>query len=236
MDRPNADVEIRQRRPRSAVLDSPVAENPGEFLYETLPIQNRDTDDAPPARGRTDLRGPHMHGILFKYLKEYVEAEYDHDAWEAAMDEAEIEPKLYLPVTEYPDDEAVRLVDGVVSVTGAEEGDLLEEYGEVLAPELLDTFNAHIRDDWDAFDLLEHSGNQVFDVFYSEDGDEDEVTATRVGEDTVVLHYGSSLELCGLATGVLRGIAEEHGEDVRVTEDQCMHSGADHCEISVSRA
>lgn len=176
-----------------------------------------------------------MHGILFKYLKEYVEAEYGHDAWEAAMDEAGIEPKLYLPVTEYPDDEAVRLVDGILAVTDADEDDLLSSYGEVLAPELLGTFNAHIRDTWDAFDLMEHAGNQVFTVFYSEDGADGEVSATREDADTVVVHYGSSLELCELAKGVLRGIADEHGEDVAVTEQSCVHDGADHCEITVSR-
>jgi hypothetical protein len=136
-----------------------------------------------------------MHGILFKYLKACVESEYGPDAWEAAMDRAEIEPKLYLPVTEYPDDEAFALLEGVTSVTDADERELLEDYGERLAPELLDTFEAHVRDDWDLFDLLTHSDNEVFAVFYSEDGDDD-----------------------------------------AVTEDACMHDGADHCEITVARA
>lgn len=176
-----------------------------------------------------------MHGILFKYLKEYVESEYGEDAWEAAMEEADIEPKLYLPVTEYPDDEAARLVDGVVSVTGADEAELLEAFGEELAPQLLNTFNAHVKDAWDVLDLLEHTDNQVFTVLYSEDGDGSEITATRQDADTVVFHYGSSLETCDLAQGVLRGIAAEHGEDVTVSEDACVHRGADRCEFTVAR-
>jgi predicted hydrocarbon binding protein len=177
-----------------------------------------------------------MHGILFKYLKEYVETEYDSDAWEAAMDAADIEPKLYLPVTEYPDEEAVRLVDGVVEVTGADEQELLSAYGEELAPELLDTFEAHVRDDWGLFDLLEHPNNEVFQVFYSEDGDDDEVTAAREGPGTVVVHYASAMEMCEFAKGVLRGLAATRGVDVDVSESACMHAGADHCEITVSRA
>lgn len=177
-----------------------------------------------------------MHGILFKYLKEYVEAEYEDGVWEAAMDEAGIEPKLYLPVTEYPDDEAVRLVDGVASVTGADENDLLEAYGEELAPELLDTFNAHVQDAWGTFDLLEHTDNQVFAVLYSEGGDEGEVIAAREDDDTVVVHYASAMEMCELAVGVLRGLAEEHGTDVTVEEGPCTRRGADHCEITVARS
>lgn len=150
------------------------------------------------------------------------------------MDEAGIEPKLYLPVTDYPDEEAVRLVAGVASVTGADEADLLEDYGETLAPELLGTFNAHVADAWDAFDLLEHTDNQVFTVLYSEDGRGDEVTATREGADTVVVRYASDLEMCELAKGVFRGIVEAHGESADVSEGACMHQGADHCELTVS--
>jgi predicted hydrocarbon binding protein len=177
-----------------------------------------------------------MHGILFKYLKEYVESEYDQDAWEEAMEVADIEPKLYLPVTEYPDDEAVRLVDGVAEVTGADQHELLEAYGERLAPELLDTFNAHVRDDWGPFDLMEHTDNEVFEVFYSEEGDDDEVAASRPDRDTVVVHYASALEMCELAKGVLRGLAHTRDVDVEVTEGVCMHEGADHCELTVSRS
>jgi len=176
-----------------------------------------------------------MHGILFKHLKEYVESEYGHETWEAAMAEAGIEPKLYLPVTRYPDDEAVRLVEGVVAATDTTEPALLRDYGERLAPELLDTFEAHVRDDWDALDLMEHAGNQVFTVLYSEDGDGDEVVAAREDEDTVVVEYASALELCELATGVLRGIGATHGPPVRVTEGACMHDGADRCEFTVRR-
>lgn len=177
-----------------------------------------------------------MHGILFKYLKEYVEAEYGPDAWEAAMDEAGIEPKLYLPVTDYPDEEAFALLDGVTTVTGAEERALLADYGERLAPELLDTFEAHVRDDWGLFDLLEHTDNEAFAVFYSEEGDEDEVTASRPDAGTVAYEYASAMEMCEFAKGVLRGLADEWGVDVAVTEGACMHDGADHCEITVARA
>ncbi len=176
-----------------------------------------------------------MHGILFKQLKEYVTEEYDEDAWAEAMDEAGIEPKLYLPVTEYPDDEAERLLDAVASVTGTDERDLLEDLGEHLAPELLDTFEAHVRDDWDAMDLLAHAGNEVFTVLRSEDGPDGEVTARRESEDVVVVEYASPLQMCTMAEAVLRTIAEVHGERVDVTHGTCMRRGADACEIRVTR-
>lgn len=176
-----------------------------------------------------------MHGILFKQLKSYVSETWDEDTWSDAMDEAGIEPKLYLPVTEYPDDEAVRLVDAVTTVTGTDEVDLLDDLGRHMAPVLLDTFKAHVEDDWDAMDLLEHSGNEVFSVLRSSDGPDDEVVARREDEDTVVVEYGSPLQMCAMAESVLRGIVHEHDERVEVVERVCMHHGADACEIRVSR-
>lgn len=176
-----------------------------------------------------------MHGILFKELKTHVSEEWGEDAWEEALDRAEIEPKLYLPVTEYPDEEAIRLIEGVAEVTGTDEPELLSAFGEALAPALLDTFKAHIQSDWDTMDLLEHSGNAVFTVFYSEAGDPTEVTTTREDADTVVIEYGSPLEMCDLAMGVVRGMATERGESVEVAEGACMHQGSGRCEITVTR-
>jgi len=175
-----------------------------------------------------------MHGILFKQLKTYVSDRWDDDVWTESMDEAGIEPKLYLPVTDYPDDEAMRLIDAVTTVTGVDRRELLDDFGESLAPALLDTFKAHVKDDWGAMDLLEHSGNEVFEVLRSENA-VDEVTAERTAEDTVVVEYGSSLELCTMAKAIVRGLADEHGESVDVTERACAKQGADACEIRVTR-
>lgn len=174
-----------------------------------------------------------MHGILFKELKTYVTEEWGSDAWDESLDEAGIEPKLYLPVTEYPDDEARRLIDAVSSISGVDRETLLEEFGEALAPALLNTFKAHVKTGWDAFDLLEHTKNQVFTVLQSEDGGPDEVRTDRTADDRVVIKYGSALEMCSLTKGIVRGIADEHDEPVDVTESKCMHDGYDHCEIII---
>lgn len=175
-----------------------------------------------------------MHGILFKRLKGYVTEEFEEDAWASAMEAADIEPKLYLPVTDYPDDEAVRLVDGVVEVTGVDEETLLAAFGESLAPALLDTFEAHVRQDWDALDLLEHSDNEVFTVFHSGGGD-DTFSVTREGPDAVVVEHGPLLS-CELTKGVLRGLGEAFEESLTVSEGACVADGADACELTVRRA
>lgn len=176
-----------------------------------------------------------MHGILFKELKAYVTGRWGEEAWEASMARAGIEPKLYLPVTEYPDAEALALVDAVVAETDVAEGALLEAVGEHLAPALLDTFRAHVKSGWSTLDLLERAGAAVLSVLRSAEGGDGEVTATREDADTVVVEYASPLEMCALARGLLAGIADVRGESVAVVETSCMHAGADRCEFRVTR-
>ena len=176
-----------------------------------------------------------MHGILFKQLHVYVSEEWDDGVWRDAMAEADIEPKLYLPVTEYPDEEALALFDAVTTLTETDEIDLFSDLGEQLAETLLDTFKAHVRDEWDVMDLLEHADEQVLSVLHSTDGPDDEVTASREDENTVVVEYDSPLGLCAMLTGVLRGIVETYDENAEITERACVHRGADACEITVSR-
>jgi hypothetical protein len=104
-----------------------------------------------------------------------------------------------------------------------------------MAPALLDTFEAHVRDQWDALDLMERSGNEVFDVLRPENGSAEQVETHREGEDSVLLEYGADLELCGMAVGMLRGLAAERDEPVEVVEENCVEHGADRCEIRVTR-
>lgn len=176
-----------------------------------------------------------MHGIFFKELKSYVIDQYGKDDWDQSLDEAEIEPKLYLPVTEYPDSEAEALLDGICSVTGADRQELLREYGEELAPALLNTFKAHVKAHWDTMDLLERTDNQIFDVLKSEDATSPDATATRPDAGTVVYDYDSDLELCSFAKGVVVGIADQKGEPVRISETACMLEGDHHCRIQIER-
>lgn len=176
-----------------------------------------------------------MHGIWFKELKTYVIDEYGKDAWDESLEAAEIEPKLYLPVTEYPDSEAEALLVGICDVTGADRQALLREYGEALAPALLNTFKAHIKTGWDTMDVLERTENQLFDVLKSEDAPDGELSAARPDAGTVVYTYESPLELCSLAKGIVTGIADQNGEPVRISEGSCMLDGASHCEITIER-
>ena len=140
---------------------------------------------------------------------EYLRRVWGSAEYDAAMDEAGIELKLYLPVTDYPDEKARRLLDGVAAVTGADRERLLAGLGE-------------------------QADHQVYAVLHAEDGDG--VATEREDEDGVLLEYDADPERCALARGVLTGPADEHDVDVGVSENACMEHGVDACEMRVRRA
>ncbi|NHN46304.1 hypothetical protein G9464_01645 [Halostella sp. JP-L12] len=176
-----------------------------------------------------------MHGIIHKSLKSYVEAELPEEDWDEVMDAAGIEPKLYLPVSHYPDEEVTALLETLAERNDRSEPALQEDFGEFLAPELLDTFKAHVRDDWRTADVLEN-----LETIYAElDGDDDEafppdVDAERVDGDVVTLVYPSGNELCPLGKGIVRGIAASRDEAASIDEAACLLDGDDRCELTVT--
>lgn len=173
-----------------------------------------------------------MHGVIIKGLKDHVSAEYGDDTWSEVIDRADIEPKLYLPVTTYPDGEWTELVETTVGVVGADRQTLLETVGETVGPALLETFRAHVKSDWDAMDAIENL-DSLFDRL-SDSGDETapRVVTKRSGPDTVALSYQSDHAEPALVSGLLRGIGDQYGESVTVEEHESAPGG---CQFRVSR-
>lgn len=175
-----------------------------------------------------------MHGIIHKSLKGYVEAELPDESWDEVMDAAGIEPKLYLPVSHYPDEEVTAIVEALAERTDHTEETLLVDFGEFLVPELLDTFKAHVRDDWATIDLLENLRSIYEDIASNDETSPPDVDTERVGDDAVAIVYQSELELCALGKGIVRGIAATYDETATIEEDACQLDGDDRCELTVT--
>ncbi|WP_135535029.1 MULTISPECIES: heme NO-binding domain-containing protein [Halostella] len=177
-----------------------------------------------------------MHGIIHKSLKGFVEDRMTDGAWEVIMDESGIEPKLYLPVSHYPDEELDAIFDTIADRTDQTEASLQRTFGEHLAPALLDTFKAHVRDDWTTLDLLSNLETIYEQIRTGNDEtDPPAVDTERVDEETVTVTYRSDREMCPLAKGIVLGIAGEYDETVTIEEDACLLDGDDRCDLTVVR-
>ncbi|WP_435334551.1 heme NO-binding domain-containing protein [Haloarchaeobius sp. TZWWS8] len=175
-----------------------------------------------------------MHGILHRSLKGYVGEHVDETNWNAVLDAADIEPKLYLPVTRYPDEEFTAALAVVADETGHDERTVQRAVGRYLAPELLKTFKAHIKRGWETREVL----LALEDITEQIRARDDEsgiptVSTDRLDPSTYVVNYRSEHRLCDLGKGIVEGIAAEFEERVTITEARCLHEGEGHCELTV---
>jgi hypothetical protein len=59
-----------------------------------------------------------MHGIIFSELKNYVDDRLGGAAWGALLEKAGTRGRVFMPMQEYPDADAVKLVSTASAITG----------------------------------------------------------------------------------------------------------------------
>ena len=160
-----------------------------------------------------------MHGVILKGLKDHVTETHGSDAWSRVLDDADVEPKLYLPVTTYPTDEWVELLETTVAVVETDRETLLTAVGERVGPALLDTFRTHVRPEWSVLDAITNLDSLFARLNEDEPSSQLEVSTEQV-EGGVDVRYRSGREEYALIEGLLSGIAAEYDEPISVTEQE----------------
>lgn len=159
-----------------------------------------------------------MHGIVMKALKDFVVEEYDAATWRAIQREAGLGGKLYVPVSEYDDVEALALVGAASDLSGEDRSDLLYAFGRYIVEPLVETY---VHEALRAKRLSEFAPP--------------ELRAKRVDDDVAVVRYGSDRELCDLAEGIVDGVGAYYRESYEVSHETCMNEGDPHCDLVVRR-
>ena len=175
-----------------------------------------------------------MHGLIFSELKKFVVARLGADAWNQLLTEAGLSAKIYLPTQAYGDEELGRLVATASRLTGIPAAQLLESFGQFIAPELLRLYSAQINPAWRTLDVIEKTESFVHRAVRLKvpGAEPPRLATTRPRPDEVILEYTSARRLCPVAIGIIKGTATSLKDRVEVSEDQCMLRGDARCLIS----
>ncbi|WP_440990092.1 heme NO-binding domain-containing protein [Haloarchaeobius baliensis] len=179
-----------------------------------------------------------MHGIVPKSLKDFVVDRYDTETWRAIQEEAGVPGKLYVPVSEYTDEETLALVSAASALSGEDEADLLYEFGRYAVGPLVETYGVHVDGEWTGLDLLANTETYIHRALRAKQLSEftpPKLQSKRLGEDAVVVRYGSDRQLCMLAEGIIDGVGEHYDEMYRVDHRTCQLEGDPHCDLVVRR-
>lgn len=176
-----------------------------------------------------------MHGVIMSELKNFVTDNYDKSTWNLLLRKAELWPRLYVPVADYPDSEAVSLVTKASEMTQTAPTKILESFGEFVVGGLLRMYRPLIRGEWRTLDLIENTETAIHTAIRLRDkrAKPPNLRCERVSPAEVIVHYASERKMCSVARGIARGVANHYGDTVTITEKTCMHRGDDHCQISI---
>jgi predicted hydrocarbon binding protein len=178
-----------------------------------------------------------VHGLIHVELERFARERAGDAAWEKAEADARLGGRGYVATERYDDAEALSLVVALAKVTGIGPQALLEGFGEALVPALLANFSSLVPSQWRTLELIENTEELVHTALRATDqaARPPMLKVMRRGHDEVLVLYASERRMCGVAKGIVRGLAAHYGEQVEVEEESCMLTGAGSCSIAIRR-
>jgi predicted hydrocarbon binding protein len=178
-----------------------------------------------------------MHGLIHLELEAFARDQAGDAVWEQAVFDAGLQEQTYLPTERYDDTEALALVVALSKITEIGPQALLEGFGSALVPTLLSTFAYLVPAQWRTLDLIENTEDLIHTALRASDqaARPPLLKVVRRGKNEVLVIYASERKMCGVAKGIVRGLGTHYGEQIEVTEESCMLSGASSCSIAVQQ-
>jgi len=179
-----------------------------------------------------------MHGIIYTELQQFVEQSLGPGAWAKVLRAANLENRIYMSVSDYPDAEMFAIVNAASNLSQAPPDATIEAFGVFIAPDLLRMYSVLIKREWKTLDVIEHTEAVIHTIVRKNQigSTPPELRYTRIGPHEVEVRYDSARRLCRLARGIMKGIAQSFGERIEIVEYQCMHHGAPACVIHIRDA
>ena len=175
-----------------------------------------------------------MHGLIFLELKKFVES-LGEGTWDKLRQAAGLGDKVFLPIQEYADADAIALITSASQLIGKSTNEVLELFGEFIAPDLIKMYQALIDPAWRTLDLLEHTEETIHKVVRLQNpgAKPPRLQVTRLSATEAILRYDSPRKMCALAKGIITGLAKYYQETVTTKDQKCMLRGDPACEINV---
>ncbi|MGR8940818.1 MAG: FAD-dependent oxidoreductase [Gammaproteobacteria bacterium] len=176
-----------------------------------------------------------MHGMVFGELKKFVDKKLGGDTWRTALLKAGLGSRVYVPIKVYPDTEILALISTLSGLTGMESPQILKEFGTFISADLLLLFRRQIQKNWTVMDLFEQIEDTIHNVvrLRNPGAKPPQLRVKRLSPENIVIHYTSSRRMCALGIGLIKGIADQFGDPITVSESSCMLHGDPACTIQI---
>lgn len=159
-----------------------------------------------------------MHGIIHSELKKYVETKHGSDVWELLLKKAGLQHKIYLTGGTYRDEDAKAIVSEASTLTGTPVEQILEDFGEFLAPNLMKLYGSLVEPRWKTMEMLLHTEETIHRVIRlrNRGAQPPKLSFTKTGENELHFYYNSERNMSSVAIGIIKGIAKYYSETVKI--------------------
>jgi hypothetical protein len=161
-----------------------------------------------------------MHGLIHSELRKFVEEVHGAGMWKQVLEEAGLPDQAYSSTGAYPDQEAFAIVKAAARITATPAEDILESYGEFLAPTLMRMFQALIPPGWKTLEMLLNTEETIHTVVRVRNpgASPPRLRFEQTGPNTLRFNYESPRRMSALAKGIMKGIASHYGETLDIRE------------------
>ena len=173
---------------------------------------------------------PHVKGIIFNLVEEYVVAEGGEGAWDRLLDDAGLDGG-YTSIGTYADEELLRLVTTYAASHDVAPEAAARAIGHHALLGLAARFPRYFTPHAHARDLLLTLNDVIHPEVRKLEAEAAPPDFEFVSTDPAAFEIGymSGRQLCFLAEGMISGAAAFYGETVTITQPECMHAGAARC-------
>jgi hypothetical protein len=176
-----------------------------------------------------------VKGIIFNLVEEVVAAEMGDDVWDSLLKAAGLDG-VYTSLGSYPDEELFRLVAAASSAMGQPPDQVVRHLGEGALPLLAERYPFF----FEPYTSTEPFLRTLNAVIHSEvrklypGAEVPDFDFESEGSGVLVIGYESPRRLCSLAEGFIVATARHYGEQVDISQSECMKTGSDKCLIRCS--
>ncbi len=178
-----------------------------------------------------------MKGSVFQGLNEFIETEFGLAIWQDILDNNDIPSEgEYLASDNYSDDELITIIVALSKLTGLTPEEIQRQFGAVFFNTLFSMIKERVEDIDNLFDFL----RAVDTVIHVEVQKSDPLAYLpslfydQPKQQELIIRYLSVRKMCFFAEGLILGAAKYYKQDINISQNQCMHDGADCCLIKIT--
>ena len=167
-----------------------------------------------------------MNGNIHFLINKFIEEQHSKDALKEILERAGVANKMYLGISQYPDEEVKRIVQEAAKLLNASVNDIMYQFGKFIAPIMANKYSFLIKPNWKTKEFLLNTEGTIHKTvkLRNQGAMPPMLKFEDTGENTLKFVYDSKRNMVELALGMMHAVAEIYNERLVIHSRKLNHS------------